>query len=76
MANAVKGNGSELSELKDERDDSLNSSPIGGVLIGELLAHQFFFVAQFDPQAYEHEDESDHPRDVSLLNHRCDDHGK
>jgi hypothetical protein len=65
-----------LSELKDERDDSLNSFPIGGVLIGELLVHHFFFVAQFDPQAYEYEDESDNSRDVPLLNHRCDDHGK
>ena len=39
----------ELLELKDERDDSLHSLSIGGVLIGELFAHHFFFVARFDP---------------------------
>ena len=66
----------ELSELKDERDDSLNSFSIGGVLIGELFAHHFFFVARFDPQAYGDEDESDDSPDVPLLNCRCDHHGK
>ena len=66
----------ELSELKDERDDSLNSFSIGGVLIGELFAHHFFFVARFDPQAYGDEDESDDSPDVPLLNGGCDDHGK
>ena len=66
----------ELSKLKDERDDSLNSFSIGGVLIGELFAHHFFFVARFDPQAYGDEDESDDSPDVPLLNGGCDDHGK
>ena len=65
-----------LSELKDEGYDSFNSFPIGGVLSGELSAHQFFLLAQFDPEAYEHEDKSDHSRDVPLLHFCCDDHGK
>ena len=65
-----------LSELKDERNDSLNSFPISGVLIRKLFAHQFFFVLQFDPEAYEHEDESDDAGDVALLNDSRDDHCK
>jgi hypothetical protein len=39
------------SELKNERDDSLNSFLVAGVLIGELFAHHLFFVVQFDPKA-------------------------
>ena len=65
-----------LSELKDEGYDSFNSFPIGGVLSGELSAYQFFLLAQFDPEAYEYEDKSDHSRDVPLLHFCCDDHGK
>ena len=62
--------------LKNKRYDSFNSFLVGEILIGELFAHQFFFLAQLNPKAYEHEDESDRSGDVSLLHHRCDDHGK
>ena len=65
-----------LSELKNEWDDSFHSFPIRGVLIGKLLAHHFFFVAQLDPQAYEYEHESDYSGDVPLLKHCCDNHCK
>jgi hypothetical protein len=33
-------------------------------LIGELFPHDFFFVARFDPQAYEDKDESDESTEV------------
>jgi hypothetical protein len=62
--------------LKNKRYDSFNSFLVGEILIGELFAHQFFFLGQFDPKAYEHEDKSDRSGDVSLLHHSCDDHGK
>jgi hypothetical protein len=38
-------------KLENERDDALNSFPIGGVVIGELFDHYFFFGARFDPEA-------------------------
>src|SRR5437762_13201128 len=62
--------------LQDKRDNSFNAFRIGRVLIGELFAHHFFFAAEFDPEAYEHEDESDYSRDVSLFDRRGDEHGK
>src|SRR5437660_199922 len=53
-------------QLKNKWYDSFNSFLVSEILIGELFAHQFFFLGQFDPKAYEHEDESDRSGDVSL----------
>src|SRR5438874_7078379 len=70
------GNCPELSELKNERDDSLHPLAIGCVLIGEFFAHHFFFGVRFDLEACEREDEHDHTRDVSVFHPRRDEHGE
>src|SRR5438034_314720 len=65
-----------LEELKYERYDALHALLVARVLFRELRAHHVFFVVQFDPEAYEHEDESEHSRDVCLFHPRRHEHGK
>ena len=57
-APVLGGRPAAVPPLKKEWDDSLNALAVDWVLIGELLQHQFFFAAGFDPETYEHEDES------------------
>ena len=45
--------------LKEERDDAFGALLVGGIAVGELIYHHFFFVAQFDPETSEREDQPD-----------------
>ena len=62
--------------LQKERYDPFHALLILRILIGELFAHHFFFSAQFDPQAYEHEDNAQQAGDVTCFKPRSDEHGK
>ena len=63
-------------DLEKEWDDAPGSFAVGGVFLGELVAHHFFFFAQFDPETYEDKNEADHSGDVALLHRSADEHGQ
>ena len=45
---------SGLPQSEDKRNDAFGSSPIIRIPLGELLQHQFFFVAKFNPETRKH----------------------
>ena len=44
----------ETGSLKDEGNQPFHAPLIRSVLVGKLLEHEFFLVAQFDPNAREY----------------------
>ena len=46
--------GTETGPLKNEGNKAFHAVLIHSVLVGKLLEHEFFFVAQFDPNAHKY----------------------
>src|SRR6266403_3133533 len=67
----------EMLHLKseDKRNDAFGSSPIISISLGELLQHQFFFVAKFNPETRKHQECAHKPGQVSLRERGGKEHG-
>lgn len=63
-------------ESKQERDNAFRPLLVPGISLGELLQHQAFFKAKFDPETQEHQQEAYKSSQMSLHEYSCKEHGE
>src|SRR5712672_62783 len=63
-------------QSEDKRNDAFGSSPIIRIPLGELLQHQLFLVAKFNPETRKHQDCAHKPGQVSLRERGGKEHGE
>src|SRR2546429_6629576 len=62
--------------LKDKGNKAFHVALIRCVLVRKFLEHEFFLVAQFDPNAHEYQWHGDDSGHVPEHDHGCDEHGQ
>src|SRR5258708_34441560 len=73
---AVSSPATLSAQSEDKRNDAFGSSPIIRIPLGELLQHQFFFVAKFNPETRKHQECAYKPGQVSLRERGSKEHGE
>ena len=63
-------------QSENKRNDALGASPISRIPLGELLQHQFFFVAKFNPETREHQERARKSAHVSQRERGGKKHGE